>query len=259
MRQWIVLFNKELLEMWRNYKWVWVPLVFILFGVLQPISTHYLPQILEAVGGMPEGAVIEIPLPSGAEVINKTLEQYGMLGVLILVLSFMGSVSLEKQSGVAGLILVKPVPFFSYISSKWTAAVILTFVSLFLGILSSWYYTELLVDQVDFMRIIYTSLLFGLWLMVVITITLFMSTLLKGNGGIAFLSLFTIFALSALAGIFPAYLKWNPGMLPGFARSLLVSGETGDGLIICLVSTISMLVLLLLASSYLLKEKELVD
>ncbi|MDY0407538.1 hypothetical protein [Paracerasibacillus soli] len=60
--QWLILLQKEMVENWRNFKWIWVPLVFILLAIMDPISTYYLPQILEAVGGLPEGAVFEIQI-----------------------------------------------------------------------------------------------------------------------------------------------------------------------------------------------------
>ena len=38
-----VLLRKEGLENWRNKKWIWVPLVFILLAIMDPITNYYLP------------------------------------------------------------------------------------------------------------------------------------------------------------------------------------------------------------------------
>jgi ABC-2 type transport system permease protein len=43
MSQFLVLFRKEMLELWRSYKWLWVPLVFLFLGIIQPAATYYLP------------------------------------------------------------------------------------------------------------------------------------------------------------------------------------------------------------------------
>lgn len=47
----IVLIKKECVQMLRDFKIIWLPIVFIFLGATQPIVTHYLPSILEALGG----------------------------------------------------------------------------------------------------------------------------------------------------------------------------------------------------------------
>ena len=55
MSNFSVLFQKEWRENVRNFKILWIPLVFILFGISEPLTNYYLSQILNAVGNMPEG------------------------------------------------------------------------------------------------------------------------------------------------------------------------------------------------------------
>src|SRR5699024_9883536 len=104
-----------------NKKWIWVPLVFILLAIIDPISNYYMPQIIDSIGGMPEGAVFEIPELSSAEVILMTLGQLSSLGVLVIILMSMGTIAGERKSGVIELILVKPVSYQHYITAKWAA------------------------------------------------------------------------------------------------------------------------------------------
>src|SRR5690625_838412 len=107
--QWRALFKKEMLENWRNYKWIWVPLVMILLAIMDLITTYYLPVIIESVGGLPEGAVLEMPTLLPSDVIMMSLGQLSSLGVLIIVLMMMGTISGEIKSGVSELVLVKPI------------------------------------------------------------------------------------------------------------------------------------------------------
>src|SRR5437764_8123876 len=129
MNTWFVLFRKEWLEMSRNYKIIWIPLTFILLGLLQPISSYYMPEIMKNASNLPKGAVINIPMPSSGEVLAQTLGQFNQMGVLILVLAFMGIVSAERRSGMIKTILVKPVGYPSYINAKWMSAVLLSAVA----------------------------------------------------------------------------------------------------------------------------------
>ena len=61
MNNFLILFKKEMKESMRNGKWIWIPVVFMIIGVSQPLTSYYMPQILEAAGNLPDGAVIEIP------------------------------------------------------------------------------------------------------------------------------------------------------------------------------------------------------
>ena len=164
MTQWAVLYRKEMMEMVRNYKILWIPIVFILLGVMQPVSSYYMPEILDTLGSLPEGTILEMPTPSGAEVLMDVLSNYGMLGVLILVLGAMGIVSAERQSGVAGMVMIKPVPYSSYILSKWAGFVTITLISLFIGYAASWYYTNLLIETVAFELIFQSVMIYSIWL-----------------------------------------------------------------------------------------------
>ena len=182
MKQWGVLFRKEWVEMLRNYKLVYIPLVFILLGILQPVTSYYMPQIIDKAGNLPEGTVIEIPVPTSGEVLVQTLGQYGQMGALIIILSFMGIIAAERSSGVAGLILVKPVSFVSYITSKWVSASIITAVSYLLGMLASYYYTILLIGDIEFLIFLKGTLVYGLWLILLVSFTIFFSSFMRGSG-----------------------------------------------------------------------------
>lgn len=224
MRQWGILYRKEMLEMTRNYKWVWVPLVFILFGIMQPVTFYYLPQILKAAGNMPEGAVIEMPSMSGGDVLAQTLSQYGTLGILIIVLAFMAVLSGERTSGVAELILVKPVSYISYVTSKWAGMLSLTAVSFLLGYAASWYYTNELIGAVPFEHVIGSFLIYLLWLVFIVTLTMLFSAIFKSYGGIAFLTMGSVIVLSIVTNFFPKGMSWSPSNLSAQAAHAAVAG-----------------------------------
>lgn len=251
MRQLGIIYKKEILEMARNYKWIWLPLVFILLGIMQPVSTYYMPQILEQFGGLPEGAIIEIPIPSGAEMIVNTLSQFSSIGVLVIVLAFMGQISSEISSGVANMIMVKAVKYTNFIIGKWFAAVSLTLVCLALGYLSAWYYTDLLFEPVEITRIAFSYFIYSLWFVVIITLTILFSTLLKSIGGTAFLTILTTIGLTILPNIFTRFTVYSPGQLTTHAYTILLHGASDSKLLLTLVVTCIVVGLLLVGTIYL--------
>lgn len=251
MSQLGIIYKKEMIEMWRNYKWLWIPLVFILFGIMQPISTYYMPEIIDKLGGLPEGTVIDIPMPTGPEMMAKTMSQLNLIGVLILVLSFMGIVSSEIERGVAGMIMLKPVKFHNFIVGKWLSALTLTILSLGLGIISAWYYTDILIGSVNGQYLLNSFGVFSVWFSVVISITLFFSTIIRSNGGIAAVSILLIVALSFLPNIAPKLLKYSPGALSNYAYQIMLLGESNSGLFVTLCITVSAIIALLLGAIFL--------
>lgn len=259
MRQWLVLYRKELLEMWRSGKWLWVPVVSILLCVTNPVSSYYMPQILDKAGNLPEGTIIQIPVPKASEVMASTLSQFGTTGLLILVLASMGIVAAERTGGIAAMILVKPVKHASYISAKWAGVLTLAGASFLAGYVSSWYYTELLIGHVDPGRCAAAFGLYSLWLVFVLTITLFMSTWLRGGGAVAFVSLFAAAVLSVLSGLLSRFTGWSPGRLTGYAGAVLNGSESLSSIIGSGILTLILAAAMLAGAVRLIRRQELPD
>ncbi|MGI8314883.1 ABC transporter permease [Halobacillus mangrovi] len=255
--QWMTLFRKELLESWRNFKWIWVPLVFILLSIIDPLSTYYLPQILESTGGLPEGATIDIPTPPPNQVFLMSISQLNMLGVLVIALISMGTIAGERKSGVAELILVKPVSYFSYVTAKWTAYVLLVLVALLFGLLASWYYVNLLFGDVSFADLTSTFGLFGIWLAFLLTISIFMNALTKSPGLVLFYTMATLIILSTLSSAFSHLVEWSPAMISTYLRAMVTTGNTPNELWGTLTVTIGLMILLLVSAAFTLKRKEI--
>lgn len=259
MRQWLVIFSKEQKEMLRNYKWIWVPLVFILLGAMQPITSYYLPQILESLGGLPEGAVFEIPMPTGSEVLVATLGQFSQVGILVLILSNMGIVASERSSGAYLMVLVKPVSFGSYITAKWASITLLSLSALFLGYVFAAYYTHVLIGGIVMKDAILGGLVYGLWLTFIMTLVILFSSFMKSNGAVAFLTLGITILLSITSGVLTKILYWTPARLTTHSQALILTGEAGEHFWLVLFVTIGFIALLLFLTLQIFKKKELVN
>ncbi len=257
MRLWWVLFRKELLESSRNFKWLWMPCVFIIFGITEPLTAFYLPDILDAVGNLPEGTVIEIPKPTAGEVLLSTIGQYSTFGLLIVVLAFMGTVAGERKSGSAAMILVKPVSYLSYIFAKWAAALLLVLSSYSVGMMISWYYINLLFESITATSFFQTFVIFGAWLVFVLTLTVFFSSLVKMPGIAAFATIGITVILSFLSGTIENRFTWLPSNLTAYAQEILLLNKWSNDATITLVLTLSVSCLLIIVTPLLFKKKEL--
>lgn len=255
--QWKTLFKKEMLEHWRNYKWIWVPLVMILLAIMDPITTYYMPLIIESVGGLPDGTVIEMPSLLPNDAIMMSLGELSSLGVLIIVLMMMGTISGEIKSGVSELILVKPITYRNYITSKWASLLLIVWVSLSLALLTSWYYINLLFGHLSFSSLLLVILFYGLWLTLIVTLTIFYNTLVQTPGLVAALTMITTIIISFITNIFDHVLTWSPVKLSRYIEEMLIFNEISTDLIATCLVTIVMIVCLIIASIYIFRNKEI--
>ncbi|SDC05501.1 ABC-2 type transport system permease protein [Pelagirhabdus alkalitolerans] len=248
MNQFKTLMNKEWLEHWRNFSWIWVPITFILIGIMDPITTYYLPVLLEEFGGFEEEIIFEIPAMSGADVLMMSLSEYSMFGVLIIILLTMGTIAAERQSGVSDLILVKPISTVYYILSKWLTKVIFFITSFILGMLFSWYYTNLLFDSISFSEWFWTILFYSLWLIFVITLVVFYNTLFNKQAVVAGVSVLTLIIMSIINGVFSNRMPWFPNNISALIADMLNEGQISTDLWIAFFVMIAIISSLLLLS-----------
>ena len=102
----VTMFKKEMKEMISSYKILIMPLIFVFFGILQPVTLYFLPEILESTG---QGIEIELPPMTFADSINGYFSTIFQIGAIVIALSAMGAISKERSSGTAALILSKPI------------------------------------------------------------------------------------------------------------------------------------------------------
>lgn len=255
MSQLAIIYRKELLETWRNRKWIWIPLVFILMGVMEPVSTYFMPQILK-MSTMPAGTVIQIPTPSGAETVVKALSQYNLIGLLVLVLAFMGSVSGERQHGVLQLVMVKPVSFTMYVLAKWLSAVSVSLVSLLLGYVATWYYTEQLVGRVPFLRILSSGAVYALWILLVLALTIMLSSVFDSAMATAFIALAGAALLTVFTSLF--HIQWSPGNIPSMAQQLVLAGKADAGFVASMLITVALVGVFLALAAWVFQRRDVV-
>lgn len=227
-----VLLKKEWLEASRSYKLIWLPVAFMILGVLQPLTSYYLPEILRMTGGLPEGMELMIPKLSGEEVLASALsDQFDQLGMMILVISSMSMIVADKSSGMLAFMLTRSTKLSEYLASKLIANLLLLAVSLAAGLLMAWVYTALLYNTVALSTLLLSYVLYLLWGTLVLTFTLMLGALLTRTAGVAIIGIVVVIFLkvATLAGGF--WHTVNPASLSNHAVQLLTTrtlpSETG--------------------------------
>lgn len=228
LTQFSVLLKKEFLECWRSFKFLWIPLVFVFLGVSDPLLNYYLEDILAAVGNMPEGFQMVLPELKPADLLLASTGQFQLIGLIVLITAFIGTISRERQNGTATLLYVRPVSASAMFMSKWVMASIVGIVSASFGYAGSMYYTSILYGTVpvsDFVAMLST---YYVWIVFVMAITVAMSAAFKT--GVAAAIAIVIVPIGLLFdSVIGSFWAWTPWKLANYGVEFVAGTvDTGD-------------------------------
>lgn len=247
-----VLLRKEWLENIRNFKLYWIPIVFIIFGVIEPISNHYLPEIMKRVGNLPEGTEFTWPEFRGEDIFVSLMGQYQMIGILIIVLAFMGSISGERKNGTATLLYVRPMSFRQYFLSKWIVVNAIVLASVWLGFFAAWYYIRILFNSVSAREVFAFLGTYSLWLIFAVTVVLMFSAWMS-TGGAAGLSILVLLVFQIIDSVVGAYWTVTPWKLSTYAANAFGASADQSAYWMSVGLTVILIILLVLFGMYMSK------
>jgi ABC-2 type transport system permease protein len=223
-----VLLQKELREQLRTGRLVAVAAVFILFGLLGPLTDRYMKELLEAIGTQAGGMTIAVPPPSLAGDATQILKNLSQFGIVCALLLAMGTVAWEKERGTAGLILTKPASRAAFLAAKLAAISLNLAVATILGCGIAFVYTALLYPE-PFAIGGYVAMMALLWWMLVVfvSITLLGSTLTRSAIAAAGIGLVAMIVLGMIAAL-PTVGPYMPMSLGTVAMDLCLGRDPGN-------------------------------
>lgn len=247
-----VLLRKEWRENVRNFKLYWIPIVFVIFGVLEPITNHFLPEIMKSVGNLPEGAEFAWPEFRGEDIFVSLMSQYQMIGILVIILAFMGSISGERKTGTATLLYVRPMSFGHYFLSKWIVINAVVLASVWLGFLAAWYYIRILFNSVAAGEVFAFLGTYSLWLVFAVTVVLACSAWMSA-GGTAGISILILLVFQIIDGILGTYWTVSPWKLSTYAADAFGTSADPSAYWMSVGLTVALIVLLVYFGMYMAK------
>ncbi|AXK16712.1 MULTISPECIES: ABC transporter permease [Bacillus] len=252
MNNLLVLIKKECVQMLRDFKILWLPIVFIFLGATQPVVTHYLPSILEALGGG-QGITIDPSMATqkGGAVLASTLgSQFDQLGLMILVISMMGTIQTDKANGMLAFILTRPVTVTSYLGGKIVSNYLMVACSVTIGYVTSYLYVNYLFTAVPFSHMITGLLFYLIWILFIVSFTTMISAIFHSQGIIALISIVFLLACRIIVGLNPIMDQLNPASMSKHAMETLVTGLVNSNVIDSVLLTIVWILLTLFVTNY---------
>jgi ABC-2 type transport system permease protein len=220
-----ILLRKELLEAWRTRRLPVVAVLFLVVGIVSPLTARYLPEILTATLG--DQLPIPIPTPVAADALAQLQKNMGQLGALAAIALAMGSVSGELDRGTAALVLAQPATRGAFLVAKLVAIGVVLAVAVAAATVVAWAYTAILFEPLPVLGWIAMGALSWLALMAWASLT-FLASAATGSttaaAGLGFVALVVI----SLASIVPALDRLLPSGLSAPAVQLASGGAVGD-------------------------------
>lgn len=211
-------FKKELCEAIRTHKLTVMGLLFLLFGIMNPLTAKILPEILSSV--MPAGMSITLPAPSATDSWAQFFKNIPQMGLIVLVILFAGIMANELSRGTLTHLLTKGLSRKTVILAKfaataliWTAAYALCF-----GVTYAYTVYFWPTDRVQSLLVSTIGLwVFGLLLLSTLPLG---GVLFKNNYGCLLLTGALVVVLY-LFNILPALQPYNPVTLSSDNMALL--------------------------------------
>lgn len=250
MRNISILLKVELLEAVRNIKFIWLTLFFTILGVTQPLIDKYMEVILQNFGGI-DGIMIDpnAPDPLANEVLLATFfGQFNQIGLIVLIISFMGMIANEKNSGVQGFIFTRPVSSLEYISSKLFGNWLISMICIAIGSIVSYFYTIHLFDYYSIKNFLLFLVFYSVWILFVISLAILFSTMIKSSLfiGVATILISMVFLL--LENINETLSLFLPSGVLNLAESLLL--QTGSANYLLLIASIIYIMINIFAAKF---------
>lgn len=221
MSMYTAFLKKELMESSRTHKLLILLIVFLLFGIMSPVTAKILPDIMSSV--MPEGMSITLPTPSALDSWGQFFKNVSQMGLIVVLLVFGGIMSGEFSKGTLVNMLTKGLSRPVVILSKFTSATLVWTACYALCFGVTYGYTAYFW-RMDNVQNLFLSIA-GLWVYGVLLIAALIlgGVLLKGNfSGLLFT--FGLVAVTLLISIAPTLNKYNPISCANLNTALL-SGQ----------------------------------
>lgn len=252
MRAFLAMTKKEFLESLRTYRLLIVASVFLLFGMLNPITAKIMPKLLSSF--MPEGMTVTLAEPGA---IDSWIQFYKNMStqLILFIIVFCGIVANELSRGTLINMLTKGLSRKTVILSKFTAVISIWTVSYLICFGTTFAYTMYLLPG-ELPNVAFSALC--MWLFGVLQISMMLlGGVLSGSiyGSLLLAGGFT--GILMVINIAPKLEKYNPYLLSSGSVSLLTSNIDISDFYVSICVTLVLIFFFIIGSIMLFDKKQI--
>lgn len=254
MKAYKAFVKKEIVEGIRTYKSFIILIVFLLFGIMNPLIAKLTPYIMENL--VPEGLGVPVLEPTAFDSWAQFYKNITQMGLLVTIVVFGGILATELSRGTLINVLSKGLSRKTVILAKYTSMALTWTLCYGASFGVTWGYTVYLfpTDQVkNLVFSVFCLWLFGLFLLALLMLASTMSNTNYGN----LIILGVVVVISMLLNMIGWVQKYNPISLAGKNMELVVSEIGPKDLFFAVATTMVLTVSALALSVALFRKKQL--
>ncbi len=254
MNHYAVFFRKELLENIRTHKFLIMFTVFLIFGIMNPLTAKLTPELLAKF--MPEGMSITVFEPSSLDSWAQFFKNSQQMGYMITILVFSGILGNELSRGTLINLLTKGLARQAVIIAKYASMLLIWTMSILTSFLVTWAYTVYLFPDGKTVNLLFSVLCIWLFGAFLLALLLAAATLVKSNYGSLLITGAVIIVLT-LGNIIPAAGKYNPLSLATKNMDLITNTIDPSSLYVPMGITVGLSICLISLAIFVFRKKQL--
>lgn len=214
------LWRLEVLRLFRTYR-VWILVgIFGFFGVLGPLTTRFLPEIVDRLGG---GAEIVVPDATPELAMAQYLGNALQLGLLAVAFIAALALAFDSKPEMSAFLRTRAtIP--QILAPRYVVNMAAAAGSFLLASAIAFAVTAMMIAMPSIDGTIVGSVLIGLYLCFAVALTGLFASLVRGVPGTALLTVGSLISLS-IVGLIPAIGPWLPSDLVGSYDTLIAGGD----------------------------------
>ena len=221
MSGYVAFIKKEFMENTRNFRLLIMLALFVIFGMLSPLSAKFMPEIISSFAQDLQITIVE---PTALDSWTQFYKNVSQIGFSIFIILFSSCLSNEYARGTLTIMLTKGLPRPAIILSKYIAAAVIMTVSYWLCFGITYGYTAYLWPSADLQHTLFAA--FSLWIIAFMYLSiLILGCVLFKQAFSAIVFLLAVIAIIMLCSIPPQIASCSPMFLMSKNIDLL-SGTT---------------------------------
>lgn len=207
MKTFLAFSKKELIEHIKDYKILILFSIFFAIGILSPLTSKLLPQILKII--KTTDIQISFPTPTFIDAYTQLFKNITQIGFIAILLMLNGNMSNEISKGTLINLLSKGLSRNIVIFSKLFISTIIWTLSFLISTITTYIYTLFLFGNHSIKGLVLSCFCIWTFGILIITLVLFLSILIRPYYGGLLLS-FSSLALLFLINLIPKIKNFNP-------------------------------------------------
>lgn len=255
----LVLIKKEILEGIRTYRFLSILVVLTFFSILNPVMNKMiLPEILKSqFEGIEEEMLSQMIISNQTDCLRAFMGDIFEIGTLVIVLVTAALIAGERKEKTLILPVCSNKKMEDIVLAKNLVYGVFTIICIVLAILIDYLYAGVLFgyDGLEIGAVIAGGIYIGIYYYMVISIVMFIGTLLKNTITTALISMLLVYGSNIIAGFFENGSKSPKGL---FDEAMLLSYNMREEIIVPIIVTLSISFLLTAITIIRMKKLDLV-